>query len=191
MKQPQNRVDPASNGNAERDESSRLYIEPLVGTWMEPVLPDDSLNLFRAGVNGSHCGRIVVVGRFTENGPLESPSVGILAIENRGAAWSEQALRVDFLNHVGESIMLDKARYRIISEWITVLDRSTHKPVRAGAFEPPSETEAPKLDDWLTMSKERILRIAAAFPTPPEVFSKYSELVDQQPTLSHTLMTNF
>ena len=118
-------------------------------------------------------------------------SMRILAIENAGAAWSEQALRLDFLNRVGKSIMLDEARYRIISEWIPVLDRSTHKPVRAGAFEPPSETEAPQLDAWLTMPKERIVRIAAAFPTPPEVFSKYPELVDQQPTLSHTLMTNF
>jgi hypothetical protein len=185
------RVEPPINAGLNRDESSLVYVQRVVGTANEPAVPDDSINLFLTGVTGSHCGRIVSVGRFTENGPLESAAIGVISIENAGLEWSKQALRLNFLSRSCEPIMLKGAWHRIISEWITVIDPFTHRPVRAGQFEPCPETTAPELDEWLTMPKERVARIAAAFPTPPEVFRKYPDLIDLQPNLCHTLMTNF
>ena len=41
------------------------------------------------------------------------------------------------------------------------------------------------------MTRARIVRDAASLPTPPEVFTKYPELLTQNPTLSQIVMTNF
>jgi hypothetical protein len=173
-------------------QTARLYaIGPVVGNWMEPAIPHGSINLFKAGTDGCHSGKVVCVSRFGDSGPLESRSVGIIAITNPEAPWPEQALRLDFLSRAAQSIPLTDASYRIVSEWITVLDGSTYEPVRAGAHQSPPHVEPPTLDEWMTMPVDRVVRIAAGFPTPPEVFAKYPMLVAQQPTLSHILMTNF
>jgi hypothetical protein len=158
---------------------------------MEPTLPEGSQSLFSVEVQGSYSGRVVCVGRFTNCGPLESHAVGILAVVNPEAGWSEQGLRLDFLNRAGESLLLNEDRYRVTSEWLTVWDVAAKRPHRTGGFSPPATAQVPQLDQRLAMTKDQIVRTAASFATPPEVFSKYPELVNQNPTLSQIVMTNF
>lgn len=192
MKRKSRSAKGSGDAGADTDKAARLYISgPLVGAWMEPTLPDGSRSLFRAGVGGSHSGQIVCVGRFTTSGPLESCSVGILSVVNSGAGWPEQGLRLSFLNRAGKSISLNEARYRIISEWVTVFDVARGKPLRTGGFSPPPDGEVPQYDQWLSMTKEDIVRSAAGLATPPEVFAKYPELIIQNPILSQIAMTNF
>jgi hypothetical protein len=176
-----------------RTEESRFYVVPVSGTCMEPVLPDGSINLFKAGIDGCHRGKIVCLGRFTDNGTLESRAVGVIAMDNMESSWPEQALRLEFLKAGVEPIVMNERhhRYRIISEWVTVLDKATYAPITAGAFQTPSSLEGPSFNEWLTVSKQRVISLAASNPVPPEVFAKYPELVERNPTLSHALMTNF
>lgn len=155
----------------------RVYAAPVEGTWMEPIVPNGSINLFQAGIDGSHRGKIVCVGRFSDNTAKESRAVGVIAINNMEDTWRNLSLRLDFLSAAAQPIMLNDAYYRIISEWITVLDEASNELILTEAFQSPPQVEGPTFDEWLSMPKASVVSVAASHPVPPEVFAKYSDLV--------------
>lgn len=107
-----------------------MFTARIVGRSMEPVIPDDSLCVFRAGVTGSRQGRLVLVealgrgsnDRYTvKRYRSEKTQTG----EESGDAWSHSRIRLEPLNPEFEAWDLDprdQENLRIIAEFIAVLD---------------------------------------------------------------------
>jgi len=98
-----------------------MFVAEIVGDSMEPLIPNGSLCVFRAGVAGSRAGRLVLaVDR-------ESNAYAVKRYQSKksgGDVWSHDWIRLEPLNPAHNSWLLkpDEERYRIIAEFVRVLD---------------------------------------------------------------------
>jgi hypothetical protein len=103
-----------------------MFVARIAGRSMEPLIPDQSLCVFRRGVTGSRQGRLVLVQALDQGGN-DRYTVKRYRSEKRvdeNGEWSHQRIRLEPLNPAFEAWDLDpqEDRYRILAEFVEVLD---------------------------------------------------------------------
>ena len=103
-----------------------MFVARIAGRSMEPLIPDQSLCVFRRGVTGSRQGRLVLV-EAVDQGGNDRYTVKRYRSEKRedeGGEWSHQRIRLEPLNPAFDAWDLDpqEDRYRILAEFVQVLD---------------------------------------------------------------------
>jgi SOS-response transcriptional repressor LexA len=103
-----------------------MFTARIVGRSMEPVIPDASLCVFRAGVTGSRQGKLVLVEALGR-GSNDRYTVKRYHSEKTqtGAEWAHARIRLEPLNPEFEAWDLDpgeEGNLRIIAEFVRVLD---------------------------------------------------------------------
>lgn len=100
-----------------------MFIAEIVGHSMEPLIPDGSLCVFRAGVVGSRSSRLVLAES------LEDTGANRYAVKRYKSEWhtdrrEHKRIRLESLNPEYPSWDLEpeEDKYRIIAEFIRVLD---------------------------------------------------------------------
>lgn len=99
-----------------------MFVAEIVGHSMEPLIPDGSLCVFRAGVVGSRSGRLVLAES------LGTADANRYAVKRYKSEWHptgrHKRIRLESLNPEYPSWDLepDEEKYRIIAEFIRVLD---------------------------------------------------------------------
>jgi phage repressor protein C with HTH and peptisase S24 domain len=101
-----------------------MFVARVVGHSMEPRIPDGSLCVFRAGVQGSRQGRLVLV----ENRGEAQDSYTVKRYQSRkqqlpDGSWSHESIRLEPLNADFEAWELDpeEDRFRIVAEFVQLL----------------------------------------------------------------------
>lgn len=97
-----------------------MFVAEIVGHSMEPVIPDGALCVFRAGVVGSRTGRLVLAEDRQTTG---NNRYAVKRYRSR-LEQGEKTVRLESLNPEYPSWDLepDEEKYRIIAEFIRVLD---------------------------------------------------------------------
>ena len=98
-----------------------MFVAEIVGDSMEPLIPNGSLCVFRAGVVGSRTGRLVLA----EDREANAYAVKRYQSEkSKGEQWQHNWIRLESLNPAHDAWVLkpDEERYRIIAEFVRVLD---------------------------------------------------------------------
>jgi phage repressor protein C with HTH and peptisase S24 domain len=98
-----------------------MFVAEIVGDSMEPLIPNGSLCVFRAGVAGSRAGRLVLA----EDREANAYAVKRYTSEkSKGEEWQHNWIRLEPLNPAHDPWFLkpDEERYRIIAEFVRVLD---------------------------------------------------------------------
>ena len=102
--------------------SPDMFVAQIAGHSMQPLIPDGSLCVFRAGVTGSRAGRLVLAEDREANAfavkRYESDKV------ETEEGWRHGRIRLESLNPGYPSWDLDpdEEKYRIIAEFVRVLD---------------------------------------------------------------------
>jgi SOS-response transcriptional repressor LexA len=99
-----------------------MFIAQIAGDSMEPLIPDGSLCVFRAGVTGSRVGRLVLAEDRQANAYAVKRYNSEKSVTKEG--WSHKWIRLESLNPEGPSWVLDpdEERFRILAEFVRVLD---------------------------------------------------------------------
>ena len=92
---------------------------------MEPLIPDQSVCVFRYGVAGSRQGRLVLAQDLKPEG--EAFAIKRYASEKAVAedgTWRHTSVRLESLNAEGPTWNLnpEEGKYRIVAEFVRVLD---------------------------------------------------------------------
>ncbi|HEV2688961.1 MAG TPA: S24 family peptidase [Bryobacteraceae bacterium] len=99
-----------------------MFVAEIAGRSMEPLIPDGSFCVFRAGVTGSRTGRLVLAEDRENNAFAVKRYRSEKAPSEEG--WKHQRIRLESLNPGYPSWDLDpdEEKYRIVAEFIRVLD---------------------------------------------------------------------
>ena len=103
-----------------------MFVAEIVGTSMEPLIPDGSLCIFRAGAVGSRAGRLVLAEDREANAYAVKRYQSEKASTESG--WQHNWIRLEPLNPAHDPtrdfwlLKPDEERYRIIAEFVRVLD---------------------------------------------------------------------
>jgi hypothetical protein len=104
--------------------SEDLFVAHVVGRSMEPLIPDGSLCIFRAGVKGSRQGRRLLIEKFSETDFSSRYTVkrytSRKAYDEEGN-WSHEEIRLEPLNPEFEAFPLGPDEFRVIGEFVEVL----------------------------------------------------------------------
>ncbi|MGD0301245.1 MAG: S24 family peptidase [Bryobacteraceae bacterium] len=98
-----------------------MFVAEIVGDSMQPLIPNGSLCVFRAGVVGSRSGRLVLA----EDREANAYAVKRYKSEKtKGEEWRHQRIRLESLNpgYPSWDLDADEEKYRIIAEFVRVLD---------------------------------------------------------------------
>jgi phage repressor protein C with HTH and peptisase S24 domain len=102
-----------------------MFVAQIVGHSMEPLIPDGSLCVFRLGVTGSRSGRLVLVENL-ETGGNDRYTVKRYKSEKSSDAgqWKHTRIRLESLNpgYPSWDLLPDEEKYRIVAEFVRVLD---------------------------------------------------------------------
>jgi SOS-response transcriptional repressor LexA len=105
-----------------------MFVAQIAGHSMEPMIPDGSLCVFRAGVTGSRAGRLVLAEDREANAfavkRYKSDKVSPGEKESTDEGWRHERIRLESLNPGDPSWDLDpdEEKYRILAEFVRVLD---------------------------------------------------------------------
>jgi phage repressor protein C with HTH and peptisase S24 domain len=105
-----------------------MFVAQIAGRSMEPLIPDGSLCVFRAGVTGSRVGRLVLAEDREANAfavkRYKSEKVSPVEKESIDKSWRHERIRLESLNPGFPSWDLDpdQEKYRILAEFVRVLD---------------------------------------------------------------------
>lgn len=123
---------PGGAKSAGRNPGRDLFVARVVGRSMEPLIPDGSLCVFRAGVTGSRQGRRLLVeetgatdaaNRYTVKRYTSRRSVA--GGEDGAESWHHEQIRLEPLNPAYEAFDLSGdefgTRFRVIAEFVEVL----------------------------------------------------------------------
>jgi hypothetical protein len=109
--------------------TENMFVARVVGRSMEPLIPDGSLCVFRAGVTGSRQGKRLLIEKFDENDYAARYTIkrysSVKTQLNPGyedASWEHAAVRLDPLNPDFEAFELGPDGFRVIAEFIEVLE---------------------------------------------------------------------
>jgi SOS-response transcriptional repressor LexA len=104
-----------------------MFVAHVVGRSMEPLIPDGSLCIFRAGVAGSRNNRHLLIEKFDETDFAARYTVKKYAREyakqgNRDeSAEREDAIRLEPLNPEFDPVILASDKFRVVAEFVQVL----------------------------------------------------------------------
>jgi hypothetical protein len=103
--------------------TQEMFVTHVAGRSMEPLIPDGSLCIFRAGAGGSRYGRLLLIEKFDENDFAARYTVKRYA--RRGdlaeSAEREAPIRLEPLNREFEAFELTSDKFRVIAEFVRVL----------------------------------------------------------------------
>jgi SOS-response transcriptional repressor LexA len=105
--------------------SEDLFLAQVVGRSMEPLIPDGSLCVFRAGVRGSRQGKRLLIEKFSENDFAARYTVkrytSRKAYDDEGN-WSHEEIRLEPLNPEFEAFHLGPDEFRVVAEFVEVFE---------------------------------------------------------------------
>lgn len=107
--------------------SQEMFVALVQGRSMEPLIPDDSLCVFRRGVTGSRQGRLVLIEALGE-GANDRYTVkryrSEKAVDEDGEFRGHTRITLEPLNpeFAAWDLTAEEDRYRIIAEFVQVLD---------------------------------------------------------------------
>jgi SOS-response transcriptional repressor LexA len=109
-----------SNLRATKD----MFLARVVGRSMEPLIPDGSLCVFRAGVAGSRQGKRLLIEKFDETDFASRYTVkrytSVKSFTEDGE-WAHERIRLEPLNRDFEAFELGPDAFRVVGEFVEVL----------------------------------------------------------------------
>ena len=105
--------------------AQNMFVARVVGRSMEPLIPDDSLCIFRAGVTGSRQGKRLLIEKFSETDFAARYTVkSYTSTKSSGSdgSWEHDRIRLEPLNPEFEAFDLSPDEFRVIAEFVAVLD---------------------------------------------------------------------
>jgi phage repressor protein C with HTH and peptisase S24 domain len=102
-----------------------MFVARVVGRSMEPVIPDGSLCIFRSGVTGSRQGKRLLIEKFDETDFAARYTVKRYTsrkIHRSDDEWEHEQIRLEPLNREFEAFDLTPDQFRVIAEFVRVLD---------------------------------------------------------------------
>ncbi len=103
-----------------------MFIVEITGRSMEPKIPDGSLCVFRAGVQGTRQGKLLLIERrdVSESGGRYTVKRYRSTKQQTGDEWRHATIRMEPLNPEFEAWELedDAEKFRVIGEFVRVLD---------------------------------------------------------------------
>jgi phage repressor protein C with HTH and peptisase S24 domain len=106
--------------------SEGMFIAHVVGRSMEPLIPDGSLCVFRAPVVGSRQGKKLLIEQFGASGESARYTIKrYTSTKNynpEDETWSHGQIRLEPLNPEFEAFELHPDEFRVIAEFIKVLE---------------------------------------------------------------------
>jgi hypothetical protein len=102
-----------------------MFVARVVGRSMEPLIPDDSLCIFRANVTGSRQGKHLLIEKFSETDFAARYTVKRYTSEKESdseGSWRHKQIRLEPLNPEFEAFNLSPDEFRVIAEFVAVLD---------------------------------------------------------------------
>jgi phage repressor protein C with HTH and peptisase S24 domain len=109
-------------GNRVKDD---LFVAHVVGRSMEPLIPDGSLCVFRAGVTGSRQGKLLLIEKFGETDFASRYTIKRYTSRkkvNSDGDWEHERIRLEPLNPEFEAFELGPDEFRAVAEFVEVLD---------------------------------------------------------------------
>ena len=105
-----------------------MFVARVVGRSMEPLIPDGSLCVFRAGVTGSRQGKRLLIEQFGETDFASRYTVKRYTSVKRAVpndedseAWEHERIRLEPLNRDFPAFDLGPEGFRVIAEFVRVL----------------------------------------------------------------------
>jgi phage repressor protein C with HTH and peptisase S24 domain len=102
-----------------------MFIAHVVGRSMEPSIPDGSLCVFRAPVIGSRQGLKLLIEQFglrEDSARYTVKRYTSSKIQNEDGSWEHSEIRLEPLNPEFESFVLGPDEFRVIAEFVKVLE---------------------------------------------------------------------
>ena len=103
-----------------------MFVARIAGRSMEPVIPDDSLCVFRRNVTGSRQGRLVLVEAQGESGSDRYTVKRYRSVKEQSGdgTWRQERITLEPLNpdFAAWDLQPEEDRYRIVAEFVQVLD---------------------------------------------------------------------
>ncbi len=101
-----------------------MFVAQVVGRSMEPLIPDGSLCVFRAGVTGSRQGKRLLIEQFSETDFANRYTVKRYTSSksfDESGEWRHEEIRLEPLNREFEAFTLSPDSFRVIAEFVAVL----------------------------------------------------------------------
>jgi hypothetical protein len=106
--------------------SEGMFVARAVGRSMEPLIPDDSLCIFRSGVTGTRQGKRLLIEKFSETDFASRYTVKryttTKSYDEEGNWTGHDRIRLEPLNPEFEAFDLGPDEFRVIAEFVAVLD---------------------------------------------------------------------
>ncbi len=105
--------------------SKDMFVARVVGRSMEPKIPDGSLCLFRASVVGSRQGKLLLVevrGATDSSAQFTIKRYTSQKIYAEDGSWHHDSIRLEPLNPEFQPLDLEEGQFRVIAEFVQVLD---------------------------------------------------------------------
>ena len=102
-----------------------MFVAHVVGRSMEPLIPDGSLCIFRAGVTGTRQGKRLLIEKFSETDFSARYTVKQYSSRKRFDSegnWEHEQILLEPLNPEFEAFELGPDEFRVIGEFVSVLD---------------------------------------------------------------------
>ncbi len=103
--------------------TKHMFAAYVVGRSMEPLIPDGSVCIFRAGVAGSRTGKYLLIEKFDETDFASRYTVKRYARQGAlvESAERENAIRLEPLNPEFSAFDLTSDKFRVVAEFVQVL----------------------------------------------------------------------
>jgi hypothetical protein len=103
-----------------------MFVAQVVGRSMEPLIPDGSYCLFRGPVVGSRHGKRLLIeqtgGRGADAGRYTVKRYTSRKTTNADGSWQHESIRLEPLNPEFEAFELGAGDFRVIAEFVQVLE---------------------------------------------------------------------
>jgi phage repressor protein C with HTH and peptisase S24 domain len=103
-----------------------MFVARVVGRSREPLIPDGSLCIFRAGVTGTRQGKRLLIEQFGETDFAARYTVKRYTSKKRAVqeddAWEHERIRLEPLNREFAAFDLGPDEFRAIAEFVAVIE---------------------------------------------------------------------
>ncbi|MDQ6699880.1 MAG: S24 family peptidase, partial [Acidobacteriota bacterium] len=102
-----------------------MFVAKVVGRSMEPLIPDGSLCVFRSPVVGSRQGKRLLIeqlGATDSSARYTVKRYTSRKVQTGEEEWSHESIRLEPLNPDFPAFELDGEQFRVLGEFVQVLD---------------------------------------------------------------------